>query len=108
MSGRLMSRKVRTISGATLTTSYQAVGTVVTIPAYKIAIVNATTTDVNVTDGTTNDAYYIPAGSSLSVGEGFVQGNDAGASEPGQTVYMAKLVSGAAGTGTLIITVFGL
>lgn len=110
MPTRLLKRQVRTIAGSTLTTSYQAVGALVTIAAYKIAIVNATTTDVNVQDQTTNDAYYIPAGSTLTVGEGLTaygQDEDTKASEPSQTTYMAKLVTGAAGTGTLVITIFG-
>ena len=107
---RLLKRQVRTIAGSSLTTSYQAVGAVVTIAAYKISIVNATTTDVNILDGTTNDAFYIPAGSTLSIGEGLTasgQQEDTKASEPANTIYNAKLVSGAAGTGTLIITVLG-
>lgn len=110
MPTRLMKRQVRTIAGSSLTTSYQAVGAIVTIAAYKIAIVNATTTDVTVLDGTTNDAYYIPAGSTLSIGEGVSGGGqqeDAKASEPANTTYQAKLPSGVAGTGTLIITVLG-
>lgn len=107
---RLLKRQVRTIAGSSLTTSYQGVGAVVTIAAYKLAIVNNTTTDVNVLDGTTNDAYYIPAGSALSIGEGlssFGQQEDAKASVPANTTYQAKLPSGVAGTGTLVITVLG-
>lgn len=107
---RLMRRQVRTLAGASLTTSYQAVGLVVTIAAYKISIVNSTTTDLTVIDQTTNDAFYLPAGSSISVGEGLSgsgQPLDRMASVPSQTVYMAKLPSGVAGTGILVITVEG-
>jgi hypothetical protein len=109
-SNRLMKREVRTIAGSTLTTSYQNVGNLVTIAAYKLAIVNDTSTDVYITDQTSNDPYYIPADSTLSIGEGLSSGLqqlDKSASEPSQTQYQAKLVSGSAGTGTLIITVFG-
>jgi hypothetical protein len=110
MPTRLLKRQVRTIAGSSLTTSYQAIGSVVTIAAYKLAIINATTTDVNIEDQTTNDAFYIPAGSTLSIGEGlggFGQQEDAKASAPSQTIYTAKLVSGSAGTGILVITVEG-
>lgn len=110
MATRLLRRQVRTLSGASLTTSYQAVGTVVTIAAYKISIVNATTTDVQVEDNTSNDAFYIPAGSTLSIGEGITGGPqqlEKQASVPANTIYQAKLPSGVAGTGTLVITVEG-
>lgn len=107
---RLLKRQVRTIDASTLTTSNQAVGNVVTIAAYKISIVNASTKDIQVTDGTTNDAFYIPAGSALSIGEGITGGPqqlDKQASVPANTIYQAKLPSGVAGTGILVITVEG-
>lgn len=110
MPNRLLKRQVRTIAGSSLTTSFQNVGALVTIAGYKISIVNNTTTDVNISDGTSSDAFYIPASSTLSIGEGITGGPqqlDKQASIPSQTQYQAKLVSGAAGTGTLIITVLG-
>jgi|GEM_PF-2628018 hypothetical protein len=110
MTTRLLKRQVRTIAGSSLTTSNQNVGSIVTIAGYKVSIVNATTTDVNISDGTPSDAYYIPAGSTLSIGEGIPGGpqqEDKQASEPSQTQFQAKLPSGSAGTGTLIITVLG-
>jgi hypothetical protein len=110
MPPRLLKRQVRTIAGSSLTTSYQNVGALTTIAGYKTTIVNATTTDVEIIDQTPSDAYYIPAGSTMSIGEGIPGGpqeEDKQASEPSQTQFQAKLPSGAAGTGTLIITVFG-
>lgn len=110
MPTRLLSRQVRTIDASTLTTSNQNVGNVVTIAAYKIAIVNASTKDVQVTDGSSQDAYYIPAGSAISVGEGIsggLQQEDKQASSKSQSQFQAKLPSGVAGTGTVVITVLG-
>lgn len=107
---RLLQRQVRTIDASTLTTSNQAVGAVVTIAAYKIAIVNNSTKDVNVSDGSANDAFYVPAGSALSIGEGLASGpqqEDKQATVRAQTIYQAKLPSGVAGTGTVVITVLG-
>jgi hypothetical protein len=109
-SPRMLNRNIRTIAGASLTTSFQNVGAVTTIVGYKIAIVNATTTDVQITDGSAADAWYLPAGSTLSVGEGLTspgQQSDAQASTIKGCQFQAKLPSGAAGTGTLVITIEG-
>jgi hypothetical protein len=106
----ILNRNVRTIAGSSLTTSYQNVGAVLTIAGMKIAIVNATTTDVLVTDGTTADAWYVPAGSTICVGEGFKPFSVKDQilySVEDQTQLQAKLASGSAGTGTLVITVIG-
>lgn len=110
MATRLLKRNTRTIAGSTLTTSFQAVGILTTIAAYKLSIVNATSTDVQISDGTTSDNYYIPAGSTLAIGEGLSgsqQQLDKEAIAPADTQFQAKLPSGAAGTGTLVITAFG-
>lgn len=110
MTTRILSRQVRTFDASTASTSYQVAGNIVTIAAYKITIVNASTKDVNVSDGSTQDAYYVPAGSSISVGEGITGGpqqEDKQASSRSQTQYQVKLPSGVAGTGTIVITVLG-
>lgn len=110
MPTRLLKRQVRTIDASTLTTSNQALGAVVTIAAYKISFVNSSTKDVQISDNTTNDSWYIAAGSTLSVGEGLTASKfqfDSQASVPSQTVYQIKLPSGVAGTGTVIMTVLG-
>lgn len=107
---KLLSRNVRTIAGSTLTTSFQNVGVTTTIVGFKLAIVNATTTDVLVTDGSAGDNWFIPAGTTLSIGEGlssFGAQKDTQASTLKGCQLQAKLNSGAAGTGTLVITVEG-
>jgi hypothetical protein len=108
---RLLKRQVRTIAGASLTTTPQAVGALVTIAAYKISIVNGSSSDLQISDGTANDAFYLPASSTLSIGEGLASGSqqlDKQASVPAQVQYNAFLPSGvSAGTGTVVITVEG-
>lgn len=106
----LLSRNVRTFAGASLTTNYQNVGNVTTIVGYKISLVNATTTDVIVSDGSAQDAWYLPANSTLSIGEGvssFASQLDRQGSTAKGVQFQAKLASGAAGTGILVITVEG-
>lgn len=110
MTTRLLSRQVRTFDATTATTSYQNAGNVVTIAAYKIYIVNASSKDVNVTDGSSQDAYYVPTGTSLAITEGITGGpqqEDKQASSRSMSQYQVKLPSGVAGTGTVIITVLG-
>lgn len=110
MPTRLLKRQVRTIDGSTLTTSYQNLGAVTTIAGYKTALVNASTADVEIIDGTTSDAYYLPASSTLSIGEGLSgsgQQEDKMASTPSNTQFQIKLPSGSAGTGFVVITVEG-
>lgn len=106
----VMKRRVRTIAGSTLTTSYQNLGTLVDIAAFKIAIVNGSTTDIMISDGTANDAFYVLANSTLSVGEGLAGGLqqlDKQAIVPGNTTYQIKLPSGVAGTGNIAVTIEG-
>jgi hypothetical protein len=110
MATRIFRRQVRFLAGSTLTLVYQNLDRPVTIPAYKISIVNATNTDINITDQTSNEPFFIPAGSTLSIGEGlsgFGQLQDTLAVAPANVQYQVKLVSGAAGTGTVIITILG-
>lgn len=110
MTTRLLLRQVRTIAASTLTTSLQNVGAIITIAAYKITIVNTSTTDIQISDGSTSDNYYIPAGTTLSVGEGITGGpqqEEKQASTKSQTQFQIKLPSGAAGTGIVVITVLG-
>lgn len=99
-------RNVRTFAGASMTTSFQTIGAVISIVGYKVSFVNATTTDIIINDGTTNDNYYLPASSTLSVGEGVLP-NEGQAPVLKGTQFSVKLPSGAAGTGTLAITVVG-
>jgi hypothetical protein len=103
---KFLNRNVRTFSGASLTLAFQAVGAITTIIGYKIAIVNATTTDVIITDGTSQDNYYLPASSTLSVGEGVLISEGQAPVIKGSQ-FSARLASGVAGTGTLVITVVG-
>lgn len=106
----ILSRQVRTIAGSTLTTSFQNVGAVVTIPGRLVAIVNSTTTDVIVTDGSASDPWYLPANSTINAGETTTSSpnqTDSALIAVAQTQYQAKLPTGAAGTGTLVITTLG-
>lgn len=106
--GDVLNRQVRTFAGASLTNAYQNVGAVVTIPGREVAIVNATTTDVLVTDGSSSDAWYVPANSTVNASQTVANPqNDSALIAAAQAQYQAKLVSGAAGTGTLVITTLG-
>jgi hypothetical protein len=104
--GKFLRRNIRTFAGASLTTSFQNVGALINIVGYKITIVNATTTDVQISDGTSNDNYYVPASSTISIGEGVLP-SEAQAPVLENTQFQAKLPSGSAGTGILVITVVG-
>lgn len=104
----ILSRQVRTFAGASLSTAYQNVGATVTIPGRLVTIVNSTTTDVQVTDGSSSDAWYVPAGSTISASQtGQSPQADSSVVAVAQTQYQAKLPSGSAGTGTLVITTLG-
>jgi len=108
---KLLSRNIRTLAGTSLTTSFQNVGVVTTIVGYKIAFVNTTTTDIQITDGSASDPWYIPANSSLSIGEGgstYAAQLDRTGSTPKNCQFQAKLPSGSAPlSGILVITVEG-
>lgn len=106
----MFNRNVRTIDTSTLTTSYQNLGNALTIVGYEVAIVNPGTKDVQISDGSAADAYYIPAGSTLSIGKGnssYGRDQDNQASFRKGAQLQVKLPSGVAGTGTLVVTVIG-
>jgi hypothetical protein len=73
MSGQLLKREVKTIASSTLTGTAQNFGAITAISTYKVAFVNAGTVDVEISDGTGQNAFYLPASSTLSVGEGMAQ-----------------------------------
>lgn len=109
-SKKYFSRNVRTIDGATLTTSFQNVGTVTTIIGYKLYIINGSTADVQISDGSANDPWYAPANTTITIEEG-ISGYGASldrlASVRNGTQFQAKLPSGSAGTGNIAIMIIG-
>lgn len=110
MSSSLMKRQVRQVLATSLSNSPQPVGAVVTITARKIAIVNSSDVDVQISDQTSNDPFYLPAGSTIAVGEGISgwgQNQYAQWVVPAQTIYQATIVTGSATTGSIVITVEG-
>jgi hypothetical protein len=107
---KFLSRNVRTFAGSSMTTSFQTVGAVTTIVGYKIAILNGTTTDVVITDGSSQDNWYVPAGLTYNIGEGissFAAQGDRMASVEKGAQFSVKLPSGSAGTGNLSIIIVG-
>ena len=106
----LLNRTVLTFAGASLTTSYQNISTLVAISALELIIDNGTTTDIQVSDGSANDPFYVCAGHVQTFhqtvrGSGMQQ--YASVIVKAQTQYQVKLQSGAAGTGHLSITILG-
>jgi len=110
MSGQLLKREVKTIDGSTLTTSLQNFGSALQIAVNKVAIVNVSTTQIEISDGTTQNNFVIPSFTTLSIGEGFENiGNALNVLSQFRkgTQLKIKLTSGAAGTGNVIITLLG-
>lgn len=106
----VLSRQVRTFAGASLTTSYQNAGALVTITALKLIIDNGSTTDIQVSDGSGNDPFYVCAGHIQTFDQtirGYGLNQYASAIVKAQSQYQIKLPSGAAGTGNVSITVLG-
>jgi hypothetical protein len=103
---RFFKRNIRTILGSALTGTLQNVGAVTNCVGYKVTFVNATSVDIVVSDGTSDDNYYLPAGSTLSIGEGTIAPEGQAPVRQG-TQFQAEAFAGAAGTGTLVITVIG-
>jgi hypothetical protein len=107
----LLNRRVLTFIGSSLTTSYQNIGSIVTISALELVIDNGTTTDIQVSDGSTNDPFYVCAGHIQTFhqtirGSGMQQ--YASVLVKAQTQYQVSLPSGGtAGTGNLSITILG-
>lgn len=108
--GQLLFREVKVFAGSSLTGMAQDFGAPTEIATYKVAFVNASNRDVLISDGTAQDDYYLPAGSTLTVGEGFDQEGKA-LNVQGlfsmQTQLEITGVAGTAGTGTIVATLLG-
>jgi len=110
MSGQVMLREVKVFDSASLTALAQNFGTETDIPTYKVAFVNASNRDVLIADGSGMDDFYLPAGSTLNVGEGLAQSAmnlNIKAEFPNQTQFTITGVTGVAGTGKVVATIFG-
>ncbi len=110
MPGQVILREVKVFDGASLSDTPQDFGTPSVIAAYKVSFVNASNRDVLITDGTSQDALYLPAASTLSIGEGFCQ---EGKALNVQAVFRSRTqlqiagVTGESATGTIIATILG-
>lgn len=103
----ILSRQVRTIDASTLSGTLTDVGATVTIPGRLVNIVNASTADCQVSDGSSSDSWYLPAGSTISASQ-TVQSPQADSAvvAVAQTQYQAS-TPGSAGIGTIVITTLG-
>ena len=101
-------RALRTFDTSTLTANFQNLGAVVDFPVSKVSITNTSTIGVLITDGTTEDDIEVPAGGTLSIGEGLSQ--DRGTSTKyvfaANTQLQVKQVTGAA-AGRLVLNCLG-
>lgn len=101
-SGRVAWETMRTIDSATFTGSYQALGTPLANPAYKVKMVNNSTVDVTVTTDGINAHDIAPAGSFWLYDEGLVGQSGSLPALPQGTQISVK---GSAGTGTVYLVV---
>lgn len=110
MTGQLLKREIKSIDGATLSLTLQNFGTKLDIAVNKVAFVNASTTQVEISDGTLQNNFILPANSALSIGEGLENiGNALNILSQFRkgTQLKIKLSSGAAGTGNVVATLLG-
>jgi len=110
MAGRILNREVKVFTASTLSGTPQNFGTATAIPCYKVAFVNASTQDVQISDGTGQNNFYLPSGSTLSIGEGF-QNNTPQINVQGEfkvgTQFMISSSTGLVGTGSIVATLLG-
>lgn len=104
----LYKRALRTFDTATLTASFQDIGAQVGFPVSKMAIFNPSNVDILITDQLSEDDIEVPAGGTLSLGEGL--SNDNGTSTkfvfPANVQLQIKQVTGV-GTGIIVMQLFG-
>lgn len=98
--GRIAWETLRTIDSATLTGSYQALGTPLANPSYILKLVNNSTVLVTISIDGINDVDVAPAGSFWLYDEGKVGASSAFPAMPKNTQVYVK---GSAGTGTIYL-----
>ncbi len=103
--GQVTTREVKVFAGSSLSGTPQNFGSDLEIPGYRFSIINASSKNVLIADGTGQDDIYLPAGSTLSNGEGFAQEGkslNVQASFRIGTQLTIESSDGAAGTGTIV------
>ena len=108
--GQILERQVFVFAASSLSGSAQDFGVPLTFPAKKWAIINASTMDVEIDDGTGEDSIYMVAGATLAVGEG--EANEGKAINIQSsfrigTQFTITGVLGTPGTGTITLYLFG-
>lgn len=101
----LTTREVKVFSGSSLSGTPQDFGDEFEIPASKFSIINASSKDVLIADGSGQDDIYLPAGAAISNGEGYAQSGQnvqVQFSFPVGTQLTIESSDGAAGTGTIV------
>lgn len=104
-----LKRALRTFDAASLTANFQNVGAVVSFPVSKGALINNSDVDMLLTDGTDEDDIRIPANGTVNIGEllsSYGQQKSTGILFQANSQLQVKQVT-AAGTGTLILNLFG-
>ncbi len=91
---------LRTFSSASLTGSYQNFGTPTVNKAVGFRITNNGTTDVTISNNSTNDKLFVPAGSFVLIDVAANCESDDESFLPAQTQWAIK---GTAGTGTIYL-----
>ena len=102
-----MRRALRTFNAASLTANYQAVGDVVPFAVWQIAFINPSAVDFLLTDLSNEEDLRIPANGTLNVsGINLESSNEPKFIFAANTILQIKQAT-AAGTGTIIINLFG-
>ncbi len=105
--GQLLQREVKTIDASTFTGLAQNFGSATAIVSTKASFINASDVTVEIDDGTGQDAIVLPAGATLSVGEGLLQEGKALNSQASYPIGTQLTITAAAGTGTVVAYLFG-
>jgi len=101
-------RALREFDASALTGAYQDIGNIIEFPVQKVAFTNTSDVDVYITDQTTNEDFRIPAGGTLSIGEGLFNNNGSSTKFifSANTTLKIKQAT-ASGTGNIIIHLLG-
>jgi len=93
---------------ASLTGSFQNLGTVIDFPVLKVAIMNASDVACLITDGSSEDDFEIPANGTVNIGEGEISGTGTGTKFVfDKSTQLQVKQKTAAGTGNIIVMAFG-
>lgn len=106
---RIYRRALRTFDSASLTASFQNIGSTIPFVTSTLSVINTSNVDVLITDGSSQEDIRVPANSTLNISESMISdgNNDINSIVFADNVQLQIKQVTTEGTGTIILNLLG-